>query len=111
MNSLETTRRWILGSLGFCQGQDAAVGDRLTLDQTNPLQFRERRKMLHADISQPVTTGEINVTDTVARFHQLNDGVIRDVGTVAEMDIVDIFAQLADCHDRAVRDESAFCKD
>jgi hypothetical protein len=111
MYSLETARRRVLGSLGLCQGQDATVSDSLALDQTNSLQLRERGKMLHADIGQPITTGEIDVTDTVAGFHQLDDGVICDVGTVAEMDIVDIFAQLADCHDRAVRNESAFCKD
>jgi hypothetical protein len=64
--------------------------------------------VLDALISESITTGEINISNSVACFHQPNHSIICKVNTMTKVDVVKVFPQTADCRHSAVSDVSAF---
>ena len=90
------------------QGQDASIRDRLTLDQADPPQLRQRRQLLDGGIGQSVAAGQVDVPNPIAALDELHDREIGDVGAMAQVDVMQVLAQLRDGKDRLVGDLLAF---
>jgi hypothetical protein len=66
--------------------------------------------LLDAAICQASATCHVDISDSVAGLDQLHNRSIGDVGTVAEMNIMQILPQLADSVDGPVRYKLALGK-
>ncbi len=78
----------VRSELCFGQCQYTSIRDGLTLDQSDPPQLRQRSQLLDADVCQTMTAGEIDVADPTAKLDELDDGVVGDLLTVAQVDIM-----------------------
>lgn len=58
--------------------------------------------MLNAGIGKTVAACQVNVADSVARFHERYYGSIGQIDAVSQMDVVQIFGQSTNRHDRPV---------
>jgi hypothetical protein len=57
-----------------------------------------------------MAASQVNVTDAVTGFDELNDGLVRDRGTVAKMDIVQVLPKFGNRQDCTICDTPAFCQ-
>lgn len=94
--SSSNASRWAEDQRSSCKSNDAAVCELLALDQTNPPELGQLCELSHTCISQSPTAGQINVTNPIARFNQVNYRSIRNVGAVTKMYIVKILGKFAD---------------
>lgn len=63
--------------------------------------------MLDTSIRQVGTASKVDVPDSVARLDELYYRRIRDIGAVAQMDVVQILPKSGNGQDRAIGDEPA----
>lgn len=67
--------------------------------------------MLDACVCQAVATCEVDISDSVARLHQCDDGSVREIDAVSEVNVMKVFRQFANSHDSSVGDVLAFRED
>ena len=67
--------------------------------------------MPNTSICQARAACQVDVSDSVAGFDELNDGVIGQVDAVAKVNVVQVLGQFADCRNGSICDMSAFGKD
>jgi hypothetical protein len=94
--SSSNTSRWAEDQWSSCESNDASVCELLALDQTDPPELGQLCELSHTCISQSPTAGQINVTNSIARFNQVDHRSIRNVGAVTKMDVVKVLGKFAD---------------
>ena len=95
----------------FSQCINASIRNGLTFDKANASELGQSCQLFHTRVCQTQTACKINVSDSVTCFDKLNNSSICDMGTMAQMDVVEVLAQLGYCEHRSVRNLLAFGKD
>ena len=83
---------------GLCQSVDALIRDCLAFDETDSPELLQRSKLLDTQICQALTTGQVDVSDSITDLDQLNDRIVGDLDAVPKVYVVEIFPELCDCY-------------
>ena len=94
----------------FGQCEYAPVRNQLALDKANPSKLRERRQLLDTLIGKTLATCQVDISYSIAQLHKLYNCVIRNLGTMPQMYVVQILAQFCDGHDGSIRYLFALCE-
>jgi hypothetical protein len=77
------------------QGNDTSISQVLALDESNSSQFRQLSQVPNTGICQTRTARQIDVPNPIASFDQLNDGIVCQVDTMTEVNVMQVLGQLA----------------
>lgn len=116
MYSLEKTgpdwfRRQLPADAKFGESHYASVCDCLAFDQADSSQLRQRRELLYTRIRQSMAAGQVNIPDPITHFDQMDHSRVRDLGAMAQMDVMQVLPQSGDGIHRSVCNILAFCED
>lgn len=111
MNPLQATRtEWnaVRSSPTSSQSIDTVISDRLAFNKADPSQFGQGCKMDDRGIREPMTARQIDISDPITGFDEVDDGGVRDERAMAEMDVMKVLAKLGDRLYPSIRDLLAF---
>lgn len=95
MHTLQVANHRMVCPWGVSQRQYALVRNGLTFHQANTSELGQSGQLLDTCISQSITAGQVDVPNSVTGLDQRHDRRVSDLGTVAQVDIVQVFAKLA----------------
>jgi hypothetical protein len=72
------------------QSVNAIISDIGALDKTDSPQLRKSSQLGDGPISKMNAASKINVSNTVARLHKLDNCVIGDMATMSEVKVMEI---------------------
>ena len=78
------------------QGADAAVSDVAALDQANALQLGKLSEERDGLVGEIQAAGKVDIANSVAILDKMADSIISDAATVAQVQEMQVFAELGD---------------
>lgn len=73
-----------------CKSLNALVSQLLAFHEANSAKLGKPRQMPDAFVSQSTAASQVNVSNPLARLDQLDDCIVRQVDTMAQMDEMQI---------------------
>src|SRR5438132_901864 len=109
-------RTWSHGTimphlLLFRESQYTPIRDVAAFHKPDALEFGQRCQLMDRVVRQVGATSKVNVPDPIAEFDKLRHASVSYTRAVAEMNVVQVFAQPRDCQDGAVSQVTALGKD
>ena len=98
--------RWAHQQRSTSQCNNTSICELLTFDQADSPKLRELCQLHNTSIRQPSAAGQINVSDSVASLDQIDNSRVSYVGTVSQVNVMEILREFTDRVDRAIGDIS-----
>ena len=80
----------------MCQGNNASISQILALYKTDSSQLGKLCQVSNASVSQSGATSQIDISNSVAGLDKLDDGVVSQINTMTQMNVMQILGKLSD---------------